>query len=112
MSASASADPTHRSDRITYGVHHSPEEFVVEALKVGHPTRLHSMFPDETHEVVENFFRLDCRSIARDRTEEIKRWLHMSADLKDSEEKLKGSMSEQKCEILSNEGFFVKKQPL
>ena len=37
--------------KVTVGVYRSPEEFVSEAISIGHPTRMHSMFPDEISDV-------------------------------------------------------------
>ena len=38
---------------ITIGIHRTPEEFLKEAITIGHPTRLHSLFPDEIAETVQ-----------------------------------------------------------
>ena len=32
---------------VTAGLHSTPEEFVAEAVRMGHPTRVHSLFPDD-----------------------------------------------------------------
>ena len=58
---------------ITVGVHHTPEEFVKQALAIGHPTRFHSFFPDEMNEVVQYCAHSTPGDLARERTEEIKR---------------------------------------
>ena len=62
---------------ITVGVHHTPEEFVQQALAIGHPTRFHSFFPDEMSEVVLHCARSTPGGLAQERTEEIKRWIHL-----------------------------------
>lgn len=38
---------------ITIGIHRTPEEFLKEAITIGHPTRLHSLFPDEIAKTVQ-----------------------------------------------------------
>lgn len=41
------ASAVNNNNFITIGIHRTPDEFVSEAIAIGHPTRLHSMFPDE-----------------------------------------------------------------
>ena len=56
------------TDDITIGVHRSPESFVHEAIKIGHPTRIHSFFPDEVTKVVDQFLH-NKHNVAMSRTE-------------------------------------------
>ena len=83
-------------------MHYSPEEFVQKALEIGHPTRMHSFFPDEMEEVVSHYMSSSTASIAQARTEEIKRWLHLKQSLSNEELSLKASMSERRREVLKN----------
>ena len=50
----ASAINNLTAETITIGIHRNPEQFVQEALKIGHPTRLHSLFPAEMRTVVDH----------------------------------------------------------
>ena len=97
--ASAGANPS--EDNITIGVHRSPESFVNEAIKIGHPTRMHSFFPDEITKVVDLFLR-NKQNVAMSRTEEIKRWIQMAQDLASQERELKEGMSERKRTVLKD----------
>lgn len=49
---------------IAIGIHRTPGEFVRDALAIGHPTRLHSMFPDEITEVVHKFVNVGPSNMA------------------------------------------------
>ena len=86
----------------TIGIHRTPEEFVKEAISIGHPTRLHSMFPDEISEVVRKCLSSGCSAMALERTEEIKRWIHMAEQFKEAEHTLKDSISERRRNIVAD----------
>ena len=85
---------------ITIGIHRNPDEFVRDAAAVGHPTRIHSMFPDEITEVVRTYVNLGPSNIALHRTEEIKRWISLSEDLRPAETVLRSNMSPRRQNIL------------
>ena len=87
---------------VTYGVHRTPEEFAAEALQLGHPTRIHTMFPDEMREVVSHVLSKTVGDLAKERMEEIKRWIQLAADLAPAEEELKSQMSVRRRKILQN----------
>ena len=102
MPTRISESPCDSRHTITIGMHYSPEEFVQKALETGHPTRMHSFFPDEMEEVVSHYMSSSTASIAQARTEEIKRWLHLKQVLSSEELSLKNSMSERRREVLKN----------
>ena len=85
---------------ITIGIHRNPEEFVRDAAVVGHPTRIHSMFPDEITGVVHKYISLGPSNIALHRTEEIKRWISLSEDLRQAEAEFRSNMSPRRQKIL------------
>jgi len=92
---------------ITVGIHHTPEEFVKQALSIGHPTRCHSFFPDEIKEVVLHCAHSTPGDLARERTEEIKRWIHLASDLSDAERHLKGNMSSRRRQVLQGKNLLL-----
>ena len=97
--------PKDQHQTVTIGIHHSPEEFVQKALEIGHPTRMHSFFPDEMEEVVCHYMNNSVAAIAQARTEEIRRWLQLKLSLSNEEISLKTSMSERRKEVLKNKSL-------
>ena len=85
---------------ITIGIHRTPDEFVKEALTIGHPTRLQSFFPDEITEVVHKYISAGPANAALIRTEELKRWVALSGDLQNAEAEIRAGMSDRRREIL------------
>ena len=85
---------------ITIGIHRTPDEFVREAITIGHPTRLQSMFPDEITEVVHKYINAGPTNMALSRTEEIKRWISLSKDLQHAEAEIRANMSTRRQKIL------------
>ena len=92
-------DSSHKHT-ITIGMHYEPKEFVQQAAKIGHPTRIHSFFPEEVDKVVRQLTQCDPGTTARGRTEEIKRWVHLSKSLDEEEALLKNQMSERRRTVL------------
>ena len=94
----ASAD----TGKITVGVHRTPEFFVKEAISIGHPTRMHSLFPDEINEVVSRCLHEGGHQLALSRTEEIKRWMHLARSKEADEAALKSSISARRRNVLKD----------
>ena len=92
-------------NKVTIGVHFNPEEFVQKALEVGHPTRLHSFFPDEMEEVVKHCLNQTPARLSQDRTEEIKRWIHLKQSLASEETSNKELMSDRRKDILGSKNL-------
>ena len=92
---------------ITVGVHHTPAEFVQQALAIGHPTRFHSFFPDEMSEVVLHCAHSTPGGLARERTEEIKRWIHLADSLSEEEHRLKENMSSRRKQVLQGKNLLL-----
>jgi ribonuclease HI len=95
---------------ITIGIHHKPNEFVQKALQVGHPTRLHSFFPDEICEVTDHCLRRPAGVVAQERTEEIRRWIHLTEEMALEEEVLKENMTERRRTVLKNKNLTLFKR--
>ena len=92
---------------VTVCVHHGPEEFAVEAIKVGHPTRMHSFFPDEISRVVLRCLNQSAKILAMERIEEIKRWISLAQDLDEEERTLKESLSDRRKDVLKDKKFML-----
>ena len=92
-------------NKVTIGVHFNPEEFVQKALEVGHPTRLRSFFPDEMEEVVKHCLNQTPARLSQDRTEEIKRWIHLKQSLASEETSNKELMSDRRKDILGSKNL-------
>ena len=82
-----------KEGQVTVGVHFSPEEFVTEAVRLGHPTDHGSLFPKEVKQNVEYIKNKSIHQLAIERTEEIKRWVRLAAENADKENKLKATLS-------------------
>ena len=76
-----------------------------KALEVGHPTRLHSFFPDEMEEVVRHCLNQTPARLSQDRTEEIKRWIHLKQSLASEETSYKELMSDRRRDILGSKNL-------
>ena len=48
----ASADKGDSGELVTIGIHRKAEQFIEASLQVGHPTLVHSLFPETMHRVV------------------------------------------------------------
>jgi hypothetical protein len=84
---------------------------VSEAIKVGHPTRVHSLFPDEIADVVALNLQKG-RNMALTRTEENKRWINMSKELAEPEADFKKHMSARRRTILKDKKLILFKNLL
>ena len=60
------------------------------------------MFPDEMREVVSHVLSKTVGDLAKERMEEIKRWIQLAADLAPAEEELKSQMSVRRRKNLQN----------
>ena len=92
---------------IKIGTHYEPDEFVHRALEIGHPTRLHSFFPDDIQEVAEHCLMTSTADVARSRTEEIKRWMAMKESFMHEERALKETMTERRKSVLKDKSLIL-----
>ena len=77
-----------------------------EAIKVGHPTRVHSLFPDEIIDVVALNLKKG-KNMALTRTEEIKRWISLSKELSERQADFKKNMSARRRTILKDKKLIL-----
>ena len=83
-----------------------------DATAIGHPTRLHSMFPDEIADVVHKYVSLGPSNIALHRTEEIKRWVCLSEEMQQAERDIRSNMSARRQKILERKKLALLKSLL
>ena len=67
--------------QVTVGMHFSPEEFMNEAIRLCHPTEHSSLFPKEVRANVAHLSSKTIHQVAKERTEEVRRWVALSTDL-------------------------------
>ena len=72
-------------DQVTIGAYFFPEEFVLEAVRLGHPTEHSSLFPKEVRANVAYLSSKAIHQLAKERTEEVRRWVALSAELSHKE---------------------------
>ena len=72
---------TTQAQTVSVGLHFTPEEFVAEAVRIGHPTRVHSLFPEDIEMTVDHYLSRNKGTLALERTEEIKRWISLKMEL-------------------------------
>ena len=89
-----------KEGQITVRMHFSPEEFVAEAVRLGHPTDHSSLFPKEVKHNVEYIKTKPIHQLAIERTEEIKGWVTLATENSAKETELKASLSPRIAEIL------------
>ena len=94
-------------EQVTVGVHFSPEEFVAEAARLGHPTDHISLFPKEVKQNVEYIKKKSIHQLAIERTEEIRRWVKLAAGNADKESELKATLSPRIAEIIKGKKLWL-----
>ena len=94
-------------EQVTVGVHFSPEEFVAEAVRLGHPTDHISLFPKEVKQNVEYIKNKSIHQLATERTEEVRRWVNLTAENSHKESELKDTLSPRIAEILKGKKLWL-----
>ena len=92
---------------VTVGVHFSPEEFVAEAVRLGHPTDHSSLFSKEVKQNAEYTRTKSIHQLAIERTEEIKRWVILATENSAKETDLKAALSPRIAEILKGKKLWL-----
>eukprot|EP00435_Cladocopium_sp_Y103_P054436 s1937_g17.t1 len=95
------ASATHgEGNTITIGVNRSPQQFVNAALQIGHPTWVHSLFPQEMRDVISHCVSTSQQDLARERTAELRRWTLLAEEVKETDNMLLESLSSRRRDIL------------
>ena len=77
------------------------------AIQIGHPNWLHSMFFDEMHRVVGHCFNRFPHDLAKERAAEIRRWVLLVEQHRAGEEELKRSMTERRRMVLHDKPILL-----
>ena len=93
--------------KVVIGVYRTPEQFVAEAMRVGHPSLLSSLLPPELLEAVRAIHRRGEGAVARDRTAVLRMWLQWVSELAPEEEQLKASMPPFRRDVLQSKRLLV-----
>ena len=93
--------------KVVIGVYRTPEQFVADAMAVGHPSLLSSLLPSELLEAVQAIHRRGEGDVARSRTAVLRMWLQWVSELGPAEEELKTSMPSFRCEVLQSKRLLV-----
>ena len=92
---------------ITVGTHFSPEEFVAEAARLGHPADHSSLFPKEVKSTLDHIEGKSLHQLAVERTEEVKRWVPLISNTSDKEKEMKASLSHRISGVLESKRLFL-----
>ena len=68
----------------TWGIYHSPEEFVAKAAEAGHPHGMKQCLPDALKQAIKLNKNLSSASRAEHRTRKLKQWIQWSSEFKKS----------------------------
>ena len=82
-------------------MYHTPSEFLEAARAVHHPSHLEVLVPEELRKAVRRNVTTAPDSLARDRTETIRKWIAWSNELQPKEDQLKSAMSPHRAKILA-----------
>ena len=76
----------------TWGVFHSPEEFVAKAVKTGHPHGMKQCLPEVLKNAISANKEFNIAQRAKKRTHKLKQWMVWAEELTEEEKELKSSM--------------------
>ena len=105
-------NPGHEVESVKIGTHWTPDEFIKEAIKVGHPVNLTSCFPEQMLECVRYGLSRSHHDIARERTAELRRMTLLAEGYAQAEKELKNNMSKRRREVLKQKRLLLFKQLL
>ena len=88
-------------------MYRTPEQFVSEAMAIGHPSMLSSLLPPELLEAVQAIHRQGEGSVAKDRTAVLRMWLQWVSELAHDEEELKAGLPRFRREVLRSKRLLV-----
>ena len=76
----------------TWGVYHSPEEFVAKAVEAGHPHGMKQCLPEVLSNAIRRNRELNAAKRVEHRTAKITQWVQWASELAPQEQELKASM--------------------
>ena len=92
---------------IEFGIRWTEDEFVAEACKAEHPSSIATLLPPELESAIAKNFEWGAERMGQHRTETIRRWIAQANLLAQSEDALKGGMSENRRSILSRKRLLL-----
>ena len=92
-----------------FGVRWSPEDFVKQAVAMGHPFSLFSGLPEEVKSACRCVAECDTHDIINNRCSKLGEWLRLSKSLQMEEATLKSSMPEERRRILESKRLCLMK---
>ena len=98
--------------KVVVGVYRTPEQFVQEAVKLGHPTELASLVPPELKVAIEHNLAEGEAEVAKERTAILREWIAWSSELAVAEESLKEDMPPFRKQVLERKRLLVFKRAL
>ena len=105
-------DGDHFFEIIHVGIPRTPEEFLCESLKVGHPKNLLKRIGIDLKKAVENINESNHANIVADRARFFKKWLARAKELQDAENKLHTDMPCHLRQILRGKRLLLWKEIL
>ena len=97
---------------MAFGVYHSPDEFVEEAVKAGHPSQWSSVLPQALTEALEKNLIMTSKQLCRVRLQTLTEWSNMAKDLQQEEDCLHNSMPSSARAILKGKRILLWKKLL
>ena len=107
--ASAEGSQEDKTD-ITVGIHWSPEEFISEALKIGHPEQVTNLLPPELQCALDKNETTSLHAIGMERTSELRRWISLANRHAGDEAQLKTTLGERRAEVLKDKRILLLRQ--
>ena len=86
----------------TWGIYHSPEEFIAKAAEAGHPHGMKQCLPDALNQAIKLNKNLSSASRAEHRTKKLKQWIQWSSELSREECELRETMHPEVRAILDS----------
>ena len=90
----------------------SPQEFVLQARKAGHPSHMHLGIPPALKQAIEKNARLSSSELAEIRASQSRRWLARASQLQEAEQKFKESLPLHIKQSLQNKQVLLFKEML
>ena len=92
-----------------FGVRWTPERFLEEAIKVGHPFSNFSGLPQEVKLACEDLASMEHADVVNNRCAKLGEWVKQASSLRRDEEKLKENMPHDRRRILANKRILLMK---
>lgn len=85
---------------VTKAIHRSPEEFIHEALRIGHPAEVNALFPSCVGQAVDKALSGSHEALAKNGTAELRRWASLVEEFQYRELAVRKDMSKRRSTVL------------